>query len=40
VVNLSPKELTLAIIDKKTKVPDNLEIHWFSDETFECKPRS
>ncbi|SVE47569.1 uncharacterized protein METZ01_LOCUS500423, partial [marine metagenome] len=39
VVNLSPKEVTLAIIDKKTKVPDNLEIHWISDETFECKER-
>ena len=39
VVNLSPNEVTLAIIDKKTKVPDYLEIHWISDETFECKAR-
>ena len=39
VANLTPKEVTLAIIDKKTKVPDNLEIHWISDETFECKVR-
>jgi hypothetical protein len=39
VVNLSPKEVTMAIIDEKTRVPDNLEIHWTSDETFECKER-
>jgi hypothetical protein len=39
VVNLSPKEVSLAIIDKKTKVPDSLEIFWTSDDTFECKSR-
>jgi len=39
VLNLSPEEITLAIIDKKTKVPDYLEIVWISDETHDCKAR-
>ena len=40
VINLSPQEVTSAIIDKKTKIPDYLEIVWIPDETHECKARS
>ena len=38
-LNLSAEEVTLAIIDSKTQIPDYLEIIWISDETFECKAR-
>jgi hypothetical protein len=38
-VNLSPEEVTLAIIDEKTKIPDYLKIIWISDNTHECKAR-
>jgi uncharacterized protein YjbI with pentapeptide repeats len=40
VINLSPEEVTLAIIDEKTKLPEYLEIIWTSEETHECKARS
>jgi uncharacterized protein YjbI with pentapeptide repeats len=36
VTNLSSDNLKTALIDRKTKLPDNLEIQWISETEFEC----
>jgi len=36
VTNLSGDNLKTARIDRKTKLPDNLEVQWISETEFEC----
>ena len=37
VINLTADQLDLAVLDKETKLPDNIEITWIDEELFECK---
>ena len=34
--NLSSDNLKTALIDRKTKLPDNLEVQWISETEFVC----
>ena len=34
--NLTSDNLKTALIDRKTKLPDNLEVTWTSETEFEC----
>ena len=34
--NLTSENLKTALIDRKTKLPENLEIQWISETEFEC----
>ena len=40
VKNISPEELELAFIDRKTQVPDYIEVKWASEDTYECRLKS
>lgn len=36
VTNLSSENIQTALIDRKTKLPDNLTIEWISETEFKC----